>query len=362
MENRKDNYTYLKDQIKHSGFGNDLDFGLMEALKKGEEQFTLKAPIKEYKGKEATAVLHFEKANDKDIYYFNKVEVSLGDKSNTFNVYKAYVERDLNLYGSTNYVYSECLNMLEGRSALKIVYDAKEKTYKNLWVKLKLDAEKDKYGNYPREFFKAFDIKSKIANLPLANITDESRDKMIKRLAKGDVVIADYKSGEETYKVSFVATPEFKTIKMEIVDDRLQKVIENGPVERQDNVAAEQTPSETTLSGPQVPETIQKETEASVNTEPPPLENTPVTPDQLPGKTEAKEQHDPQNTLQEIQAGVKITTPTVAPVQDANPAKNAAKQSNSVAGEKKVSTAQASKSNTAVKKNNRQTKRSRMKM
>lgn len=70
------NYQFLNDQLKYTGFGENMNDLLKEKMQMGLQGFTLFHDASF--GKDHTAaVLHFKESMDSDMYFFNRYDLSL---------------------------------------------------------------------------------------------------------------------------------------------------------------------------------------------------------------------------------------------------------------------------------------------
>src|SRR3546814_3110801 len=73
---KKENFDFLKNQVKFTGFGEGLENLIRGKMEKGEDAFTISHRM-EYGNDKLDAELHFSKSDEKDIYFFNKYDLSL---------------------------------------------------------------------------------------------------------------------------------------------------------------------------------------------------------------------------------------------------------------------------------------------
>src|SRR4051812_14534506 len=72
------NVTYLQDNLKYMGFGEQLYPELFSKIQEGKKDFTLQLDV-EINKKPLTAVLHFRQSSASDMYFFNKWDATLKD-------------------------------------------------------------------------------------------------------------------------------------------------------------------------------------------------------------------------------------------------------------------------------------------
>src|ERR1700761_2560976 len=105
-------YDYVKNQLLYLGFGEEIAKPLREKMEAGLPEFTL-AHTREFGKDHTSSVLHFSKGGDKDVTFFNRVDVTLKqegkeDLTQSFFIGKEY-----------NYTLQERYNMMDGRFAYR---------------------------------------------------------------------------------------------------------------------------------------------------------------------------------------------------------------------------------------------------
>jgi hypothetical protein len=147
------NFNYLKDQVKYTGFGDTLEVQLKENMMKGLPQFELEHQA--LIGKDvATATLHFRKSDTQDNYFFNGYDLHLKQEGQAQGLKQTF-----HMGYDNNITFKEGYNLLSGRSVhkemAKIVdsvkndskrLEAKGEKY-NAWLKMDL-SDKDQNGNF----------------------------------------------------------------------------------------------------------------------------------------------------------------------------------------------------------------------
>lgn len=202
-----ENYEFLTEKLKYSGFEDQLNGKLKEAIQSGKEDFTL-AHQTAIEGKQLDLDLYFKKSQISDRYFFNKFEAKLQNpetgqepKTHTF-------------YQNQGITVKEAFNLLEGRAVEKSLLGADKEAYK-AWLQLDL-SKKDEKNNFPVNQFHekyGFDLKESLQKFPIKELQDETKmDWMLKSLKKGNTypVVMEHKGMEEIMFVE--ANPKFKSI------------------------------------------------------------------------------------------------------------------------------------------------------
>lgn len=186
-----DNYEYLKEQLKMTGFGG-LEEQLKVQMQKGEGSFQLEHQLK-YGDKEINFGLNFRKSNTTDRYFFNSYTAGLAKEneyvSNTF-----YVDQRITA--------KEAFNLLDGRSVEKKynhhekIEDGEKTIYKPIkdstylqWKKLDFN-DADENGNFKMLAYGekwGFNLEETLAKLPIKYKEDSGKTELMASLKKGNL-------------------------------------------------------------------------------------------------------------------------------------------------------------------------------
>ena len=164
---REENFGYLANQVKYSGFGEEPASEIRKQMESGVEAFYVNV-----KGKVAEdftdATLHFSKSKMDDFYFFNKYDLTVHKPdrpdilNSTFYNNKHY-----------NYTHKEAYNMLHGR-AVYVKKRNKEGQEYYTWDMLDL-SERDKYGNHPILSYgegRGFKMEDELKKMPIKGVND----------------------------------------------------------------------------------------------------------------------------------------------------------------------------------------------
>lgn len=212
MEINMKNYEYLKNQVKFLGFGENLDNGIKENIKAGEEAFTIPHQTK-FGQDEVSSTLHFSKSKESDLYFFNGFDLALKQPGKEDLLTQSYYVGKEN-----NYTLKERYNMLDSRAVFKELNKleevgegdkkkliATEQTYKS-WKDLDFK-QTDKYGNFlPKTMF--WDHVKALEKYPIKELeTPYDKTRLIASLEKGNLAkVTLVKDGEEI-KGTMAANP-----------------------------------------------------------------------------------------------------------------------------------------------------------
>lgn len=202
------NLDYLQDQVKFTGFGEDLATDLKAAIKLGEEKFALSYD-REF-GKDKVSVnLNFSRSKTSDMYFFNSYQVNLqkeGVEESTNQIF--YINK------GNNITLREAYNMMEGRSVYKKLSTKDGEEY-NAWVGLDFK-QTDASGNFKQKQFSdkyGFDLEMVLERHPIKELESEGvKQDIMDSMRKGNMVGITYLKDEVEEKRYVSANPQFKSI------------------------------------------------------------------------------------------------------------------------------------------------------
>jgi hypothetical protein len=211
------NFEYLKDQVKFTGFGQDLEAALRENLVKAQTEFRL-IHTTQYGKDELSASLHFKKSSQSDMYFFNSYAASLKKENDKESVKQTfYINRE-----GGNITQKEAYNLLDGRAINKDLVNKEGNLY-NAWLQLDFK-ETAVNGNFKVKQFSekyGFDLEKSIAKLPIKELADEKdKIRLLESLGKGNRQAVTLSHNGSEQKVFIEANPQFKAI---IVYDQNQR-------------------------------------------------------------------------------------------------------------------------------------------
>lgn len=232
------NFDYLKNQVKFTGFGEALETQLKEQISKGEPAFTL-AHKAEYGKDEVNSVLHFRKSEQTDMYFFNKYDMSLkkpGDEAAVNQTF--YIGKDNNI------TLKEGYNLLDGRSVNKDLVNRENEKY-NAWVQMDFK-ETDKHGNYKlRQFHENFgyDLEKALEKHPIKELNnEEDKNMLMDSLKKGNRQSVTFLSDGQEQKRFLEASPQFKTVN--VYDSNMKRVSQSKSQKESQGQSAEKSQKE----------------------------------------------------------------------------------------------------------------------
>jgi hypothetical protein len=229
------NYDYLKNQIKFSGFGEDLDGQLKEQITSQSPAFTLRHQTK-FGQDDLSSTLYFSKSKESDLYFFNKfdIEVKKPDQAEALKQ-TYYIGKENNL------TLKERYNQLEGRAVFKefnrleqvgtgndAKWQATDQTYK-AWVELNFKNTDDQGNFLSRKLF--WDHEKALDKFPIKELADNyERSRLMASLEKGNIQRATVTVNGQDLKVNLMANPQVKNF---IFFDANMQKLDIKPTEQQ---------------------------------------------------------------------------------------------------------------------------------
>ncbi|MCF0055186.1 hypothetical protein [Dyadobacter sp. CY356] len=203
------NFDFLKDQIKFTGFGQDLEAALKENLAKAQTEFRLQHTT-QYGKDQMSSSLHFKKASQSDLYFFNSYTATLNKENNSQPVKQTfYINK-----GAGNITQKEAFNLLDGRAVNKDMVNKEGNLY-NAWVQINFK-ETAMNGNFKLKQFSqkyGFDLEKSLAKLPIQELADQTgKERLIESLQKGNRQAVTLSGAGNEQKVFVEANPQFKAI------------------------------------------------------------------------------------------------------------------------------------------------------
>lgn len=203
----QENYEFLTEKLKYTGFEDKLNAKLKEEIKSGKESFNLGLSM-EIEGKTMDVDLHFKKSAISERYFFNKFDASLRNENPELE------PKRHTFYQNQGVTAKEAFNLLEGRAVFKSLTDAEKEPYK-AWLQLDLTKKEDNNNFQVNQYHEkyGFNLEEALKKLPIKELKDDTRTEwMIRSLQKGNTypVVMERKGMEEVMFVE--ANPKFKSI------------------------------------------------------------------------------------------------------------------------------------------------------
>jgi hypothetical protein len=157
----------------------------------------------------ARAVLHFNKAKDQDMYFFNSYKVELQSEQ-----LKGTFEQTFFINKGNNITLKEAYNLMQGRAVNKDLTSKEGEVY-NTWLQINFKMT-DASGNFKLNYYHqnyGYDLKSILGQYPIKELeNDNSMDELMYGLKKGNLQEVTFLKEGQEIKQFIQANPQFKTI------------------------------------------------------------------------------------------------------------------------------------------------------
>jgi len=202
------NLEYLREQIKFTGFGELPENELKEKMQKQSPEFQLSYNIR-FGNDPLTALLHFKKSDQTDMYFFNRYQVSLIPEQS-----KEKMEQTFYINKEGSITLKEAYNLMNGRSVNKDLTNKEGQVY-NAWMQMDFK-QTDNNGNYKlRQFHQnyGYDLVSALEKHPIKELsTEHDKTRLVESLQKGNRQSVTFVQNGNEQKHFIEANPRFKTI------------------------------------------------------------------------------------------------------------------------------------------------------
>lgn len=209
---KKDNLSFLQENLKYLGFGEIPPFNdqLAGEIGKDQREFQLTTEVHFDEWSRLEATLYFRKAGQQDMYYLTKytAELSYSDtpdlnRMQTFHIFKG-----------AGVTLKEAFNLLQGRAVYKdLTSDDGEKYYAWLQLDFKVRTAMNNYKTRQFRQSYGYDLEKVLVNYPIRELRDEElRANLIRSLKKGNIHPVTLDKVNKVEKMYIEACPQFKTI------------------------------------------------------------------------------------------------------------------------------------------------------
>ena len=203
----QENYEFLTEKLKYTGFEDKLNAKLKEEIKSGKENFTLSSTL-DIEGKKMDADLYFKKSAISDRFFSNKFDAKLRNENPDLEP-KAHT-----FYQNQGVTAKEAFNLLEGRAVFKSLNDSEKEPYK-AWLQLDL-TKKDENKNFVVNQFHekyGFNLEEALRKFPIKELQDSTKtDWMVRSLQKGNTYPVQMSRDGKDEIMFIEANPRFKSI------------------------------------------------------------------------------------------------------------------------------------------------------
>lgn len=203
------NVEYLGNQLKYSGFGEELQQQLREKMKLQEPQFTLTFQ-KDFGNDKTAATLHFRKSSENDLYFFNSYSVMLTNKQHPDTIKQTFYVNSK----EDNVTFKESYNLLSGRAVHKEMTPKEGEKYQ-AWLQLDFK-ETDDRGNFKVKQYHQnynYNLSATLEKHPIKELQNEDeRQRLIESLQRGNRQSVTLMFNGKEQKVFIEAVPQFKSL------------------------------------------------------------------------------------------------------------------------------------------------------
>jgi len=202
------NFEYLKDQLKYTGFTEQLSEQLLSSMQKRLPAFSLQYKAS-FGADELTASLNFQRSASRQMYFFNSYLASLKNQDQPQKINQLFYIRP-----SGSITLKEAFNLLQGRAVEKQLFNRQGEPYR-AWMQLDFK-HTDKEGNFKiRQFHQSYgyDLSEQISKLPLKELGDDlSKNRLLESLRRGNRQQVTVLENGQQHKFYIEASPQFKAI------------------------------------------------------------------------------------------------------------------------------------------------------
>jgi hypothetical protein len=205
-----DNYDFLVNQLKYTGFGDELNQQLKEKITSQVPEFTLSFQ-KDYGNDQTVATLQFRKSNESDMYFFNRYALVLKNEQHSDAIKQTFYLGK----GEANITLKEGYNLVSGRAVYKDALTNKEQQEYKAWLQVDFKVT-DKNGNYklhPYNEKYGFDLDKALKVYAIKELLDEqTKQRLVESLQRGNRQSVTITIGASDRKLYIEAAPRFKSL------------------------------------------------------------------------------------------------------------------------------------------------------
>ncbi len=204
---------YLQNQMKYLGFGEskELHNDLKKGLDNNEKEFSIRTTSdKTLPNNKVEFQLNFNKT-DKGGVFFNSYDATLTNEKGENFSHRFKIKKEDNITAK------ESINLLEGRAVKTNLVNFKTNEKEPVFIKLKLNEEKNGYGNYKLDVYNqknGVDTSKIIEKSNLIFDKPEYKDFTIKSLEKGNLAPVKFKQDDKVIEGKASLNPQYKTLNL----------------------------------------------------------------------------------------------------------------------------------------------------
>ncbi|OJX54828.1 MAG: hypothetical protein BGO88_02845 [Flavobacterium sp. 38-13] len=206
------NLEYLQEQVKKTGFGDQLTEKIANAISGGPADFKLDFQTK-FGNDEVNAELSFSRSKSTDMYFFNSYKAEVQKEGNEEKVSQTFFingfeNRQNNIY------LKEAYNLLCGRCVNKDLINREGEMY-NSWLQLDF-TQTNEHGNFKTKYYSekyGYDLEDALGKHAIKELSNvEHKANLLKSLKKGNLQSATFQKDGQEIKKFIEASPQFKSI------------------------------------------------------------------------------------------------------------------------------------------------------
>jgi hypothetical protein len=225
------NFKYLNDQIRYTGFGDDHYRELKEKIQSQVPEFTI-AHHAVFGDEQAKAELYFKKSQQSDMYFFNRYALEMKNQNNESIYAQSFrISREFSI------TLKEGYNLMNGRAVYKEINPKEGEKY-HVWFQLNLK-ETDLTGNFKMKQFHekyGYHLQESLAKYPIKELsTEQHSESLLRSLERGNRQSVKITHEGKEQKMFIEANPQFKSLN--IFNSEMLRV--NLPVEKQSETQSE---------------------------------------------------------------------------------------------------------------------------
>ena len=201
------NYDYLANQLKYTGFGEELQLQLKEKMQLMEPNFTLSFQ-KNFGKDEVSATLQFKKSDESDMYFFNRYAMELKNERFPEPLKQTFYINPK----EESVTMKEAYNLMNGRAVHKELANKEGEKYK-AWLQIDFK-EADANGNHKMKQFHqnyGYDMNAVLSSYPIKELqSEQDKQRLIESLERGNRQSVTMDLGGKESKMFIEASPQFK--------------------------------------------------------------------------------------------------------------------------------------------------------
>lgn len=187
---QEENIEFLRNNVKYSGFGEQVADDMVAQINMGNPEFNL-ATTSIYWDKTVEYTLHFKQSETSGRYFFNRFDARLSDGDHSR-------QQTFYIKNGKGVTAKEAYNLLDGRYVHKEMLNQKNERY-NAHLRLDFDNKDDK-GNYKYVRYSeayGYRLEDTLAKVPIREMEDPKvAEQLLNSLDRGNLQMVTIDTGE----------------------------------------------------------------------------------------------------------------------------------------------------------------------